>query len=116
MTSTYAAARSALVTAVGASDEIVAGPACIVFSNGSDLERVGGANVVWGFNILCYVGLRDNAVTSGELATYVQAKMVTLYALAGWSIVSVGRDTVRSLAGSELLTADIAVTTYVTLT
>jgi hypothetical protein len=114
--STIGQAQAALVSAVGASGEIVAGPACIVFSNGSDLARLGGAGVEWGFNVLCYVGLRDNAVTSAELATYVQAKMVILQALAGWRIVSVGRDTIRSLAGSDLLAADIAVTTKVELT
>ncbi len=113
--STIAQARDALDTAVGASDEIVAGPACIVFSNGSELQRLGGTNTEWGFNVLCYVGLRDNRVTSTELATYVQAQMVILTALAGFRIVSVGRDTVRTLAGSDLLTADIAVTTTVAL-
>lgn len=113
---TIAEARDALDTAVGASDEIVAGPACIVFSNGSDLAKLGGSNVEWGFNILCYVGLRDNRVTSTELATYVQSVMVILNALAGFRVVSVGRDTVRTLAGSDLLTADIAVTTTVLLT
>lgn len=110
-----ATARTALDTAVDASDEIVAGPACIIFSNGSDLQGLGGSNVEWGFNILCYVGLRDNAVTSSELATYVQAKLVILRALAGWSVLSVGRDTIRQLAGADCLTADIAVSTTVEL-
>lgn len=113
---TIAQAHAALSTAVGASGEIVAGPACIVFSNGSDLARLGGTGVEWGFNVLCYVGFRDNAVTSAELAGYVQAKMVILAALAGWRIVNVNADTVRTLAGSELLTAVIAVTTKVDLT
>ncbi len=92
----------------------LAGP-CIVFSNGSDLQRLGGTNTECGFNVLCYVGLRDNRVTSTELATYIQAQMVILTALAGFRIVSVGRDTIRTLAGSDLLTADIAVTTTVAL-
>jgi hypothetical protein len=116
MSYTIAQARDALDTAVGASDEIVAGPACIVFSNGSDLSGLGGANVEWGFNVLCYVGLRDNRVTSTELAAYVQSIMVIIQALAGFRMVSVSRDTVRSLAGSDQLTADIAVTTTVLLT
>ena len=113
--STVAQARDALDTAVGASDEIVAGPACIVFSNGSDLTGLGGTNVEWGFSVLCYVGLRDNRVTSTELATYVQATMVILMALAGFKIVSVERDSVRSLAGGEQLSAAINVTTTVAL-
>ena len=113
--STVVQARDALDTAVSASDEIVAGPACIVFSNGSDLTKLGGTNVEWGFTVLCYVGLRDNRVTSTELGTYVQAQMAILLALAGFKIVSVERDSVRSLAGSDVLSAAINVTTPVAL-
>ena len=113
---TIAQAHAALSTAVGASPEIVAGPACIVFSGGSDLTQLGGTGVAWGFSVLCYVGARDNAVTTAELAAYVQTKLAVILALAGWRLVSVDGDTTRTLAGSELLTAVIAVTTKVDLT
>ena len=113
--STIAQAQAALVSAVSAKAEPVAPPACIVFSRGSDLAGLGGASVEWGFNVTCYVGWRNNAQSTAALAVLVQAKLVTLRSLAGWSIVSVSPDTIRTLAGGEMLTADIAVSTPVEL-
>lgn len=114
---TVAEARVALVTAVSASDDVMAPPGCMVFSSGSDLAGLGGSNVEWRYRVTCYVGWHsDSADTEDDLAATVQAKLVILRAFAGWRVLSVGPSVVRSLAGGDHLTADITVSTPVTLT
>ena len=100
---------------MSAASEPIDPPACIAFSNGSDLTGLGGEKVEWRFNVVCYVGWQNNAGATAALAALVQAKLTTLRALAGWSILSVSPDTIRTLAGGEMLSADIAVSTYVEL-
>jgi hypothetical protein len=112
---TVADAHAALSTAVGAASEIVSPPACIVFSQGSDLRGLGGSQVEWRYNVTCYVGWQDNAGSTTELAGLVQAKLVILRALAGWAVISVTPDTIRELAGGSMLSADIAVSSKVEL-
>lgn len=113
--SSIAQAQSALATAVSSSSELIDPPACIVFSNGSDLAGLGGKKVAWRFTVTCYVGWQNNAGSTAALAALVQAKLVILWALAGFSVISVSSDTIRTLAGGEMLTADIAVSTPVEL-
>jgi|SoimicmetaTmtHMA_FD_contig_51_2430436_length_530_multi_1_in_0_out_0_1 hypothetical protein len=115
MSATVAAAHAALTSAVSAASEPVDPPACIAFSGGSDIAGVGGKLVEWRFTVTCYVGWLDNAGSTAALAALVQAKLVILWALAGWRVLSVSPDTIRTLAGGEMLSADIAVSTYVEL-
>ena len=112
---TVAEAQAALVSAVSAASEPVDPPACIVFSGGSDFRSLGGSQVEWRFNVTCYVGWRDNATASAALAALVFAKLVILRALAGWAVLSVSGDTIRTLAGGDMLAADISVSTKVEL-
>lgn len=109
-----AAARAALVELVGASDAPVDPPACYVFSNGTDMSRLGGTGVAWGFRVTCAVGYGgDDATASQDLAELLGAKLALLNDPSTWAIASVSSDQVRTIAGGEQLTADIAVTTKV---
>lgn len=113
---TSAEAHTTLSSAVGAADDIVSGPACIVFSNGSDLTALGGNQVEWGFRVLCYVGIKsDSQDATTALAALTYAKLVILRALAGWRIQSVSPDFTVTLAGGEHLAANIIVSTRVDL-
>lgn len=77
---------------------------------------MGGDSVEWQFRVTCAVGLRgDNATASAELATLVQAKLAILWALPGWRVLSIGPDSVRTIAGGDQFTADIAVSSIVQL-
>ena len=109
-------ARSALASAVSASPFEVDPPACYVFSSGSELESRGGSSVEWQFRVTCAVGIRgDNATASSELAALVVTKLAILWALPGWRVLSVGPDSVRTIAGGDQFTADIAVSIVVQL-
>ncbi len=111
---TIAAAYAALSTAVGATDAQSTAAACYVYSSGSDMTGLGRTGVEWGFRVTCAVGMAgSNSTGSKTLAALVAAKLATLNALAGWRIVSVGPDAMRTIGGGEQLTADIAVTTKV---
>lgn len=114
---TIVAAHSALSTAVGASDSIVAAPGVIVFSEGSDLASLGGSQVEWQFRVTPYVGIvSDEQDTTVALAALVLAKLAILRALAGWRIIRVGPDYSTELAGGKHLAANIIVSTPVDLT
>lgn len=104
-------ARSALVTAVGASDAPIDPPACYVYSRGSDLASLGGGGIDWGFRVTCAVPYQgDDATASAELASLLSAKLIVMRTLAGWRIDGVGQDQIRTIAGGEQFTADINVT------
>lgn len=111
---TIAQARTALVSAVGAAEKYASPPGCFVFSSGTDMAGLGRTGVEWGFRVVCYVGYKgDDGQASADLAAVVAAKLATLNASNIYRIVSVGPDGVRTIAGGEHLTADIAVTTKV---
>ena len=111
---TIAQARAALSTLVGASDEAVDPPACYVFSNGTEFERLGGTGVEWNFRVTCVVGIPgNNAQASDALAAMIAAKLALLNAPGTWQINGVSREGTVESAGSKLLTADIAVSTKV---
>lgn len=113
---TLAAARTALVSAVGASDDYVDPPGCMVWSDGSDTKPTGKGSVIWRFRVMCYIGYKsDSAASDVELSAYVAAKTLILIALAGWTVDGVSPVGTRDIAGGTHLTADIAVSTYVTL-
>lgn len=118
MSASIAAARAALVSAVGATDGPASPPAIIVVQGGSDLKGVGGSNVEWTYRIILMAGLySDDAQMEDLLATMLQTALVTLRSLSGFSIVSVTPSLVRQdKDGGRTLAADIAVTTSVTLT
>ncbi len=112
---TLGAARTALVSAVSALSDATSGTGCVVYSNGSNMQLRGDGSALWQFRVTCYVGYQaDSAQNSKDLATLVAAKLVILLSLAGWQIDSVSPDVVRSIAGGDHLSADIAVTTTVT--
>ena len=112
--STIAQARAALSTLVGASDDAIAPPAVYVFSNGTDMERLGGVGVEWAFRVTCVVGIPgNNAQASDALATLIAAKLSALNAPSVWRVLSVSREGTTEVAGSKLLAADIAVSTKV---
>lgn len=107
---TVAQARDALGTAVGSAAAPIDPPACYVYSNGSDLTPMGGSGIEWGFRVTCAVGYQgDDDVASDALATLVAAKLTILWALAGWRVLGVGPDQLRTIAGGEQFTADITV-------
>jgi hypothetical protein len=113
---TIAAARDELVTAVGAVNPGVDPPACYVYSNGSDLTSLGKSALEWGFRVTCDVGLQgDDDNQSDALSALVLAKLTILQALAGWRILSVSADQIRTIAGGDHFTADIAVSTRVNI-
>ena len=112
--STIAQARAALSTLVGASDDAIDPPAVYVFSNGSELNRLGGVGVEWEFRVTCVVGIPgNNAQASDALATLIAAKLSALNAPSVWRVLSVSREGTTEVAGSKLLAADIAVSTKV---
>lgn len=114
---TLAAARSALVTAVGAKDDVVDPPGCLVFSDGADLAGTLKGQILWRFRVMCYVAANsDNAAGDVLMNAYLATQLGIIQALAGWAPATVSATGVSSWAGSDLLTADIAVSTYVTLT
>lgn len=115
--STLAAARAALVTAVGASDDVVDPPGCMVFSEGTDFAgALGDGTLPWRFRILAYVAARsDSAAGDVLMNAYLATLVAALYALPYWRVESVGPTGVSQLAGGDLLAANITVSTYVTL-
>ena len=111
---TVAAARTALVTAVSASEKETQGTACYVFSAGSDFNRLGGSSTEWRFRVTCAVGWNSDIGTmETALATQVLAKVSIINALAGWRLIDVSADVARQIAGGDHLAADIAVSTKV---
>lgn len=113
---TISEARTALVSAVSASDYEVDPPACYVYSGGSDLTPLGGGGIEWEFRVTCAVGYQgDGATASAALASLVAAKLTILRALGGWSIVRVSPDQIRQIAGGDQFTADIAVSSRVNI-
>lgn len=114
---TLAAARTALVSAVGAKDDYADPPACLVFSEGCDMEgSTLDGSYLWRFRVACYVAANsDTAVGDVAMNTYLATQVAALRALAGWQLVSVGRTGTAELAGGSVLAADIIVLTKVTL-
>lgn len=114
---TLAAARSALVTATGAKDDVVDPPGCMVFSEGADFAgMLGDGSLIWRFRILCYVAASsDNAAGDVLMNAYLATQVAALMALSYWRLESVGPTGVSQLAGGDLLAANITVSTYVTL-
>jgi hypothetical protein len=114
---TLAAARTALLSAVGASDDYVDPPGCMVFSEGADLSQIwGDGSLIWRWRVTCYVGYKsDSAASDVELSAYVAAKALVLLSDPVWGVVSASPATIRTIAGGDHLAADIAVFTRVTL-
>lgn len=116
---TLAQARSALVTAVGASGAAVDPPATYVFSRGSDLEVLGrgGSGTTgykWGFRVQCVVAYQgDDATASASCAALLQTTVAALLALAGWELERVSADLIIETAGGKYFGADIDVSTVV---
>ena len=111
---TVAQARAALVTAVSAVDAYRTPPQCYVYSNGTDMQGLGGSSVKWGFRVTCAVGWKsDDAKASSALGTLVLAKLAILQASPIYEIGGVSADVVRQIGGADHLTADIAVSTKV---
>lgn len=113
---TLAAARTALVTAVGGDDDYVAPPGVFVYSSGSDVRGIGRGQVEWLFRCTAYVGIgqADSAAASVALAAHVVSLLATLRA-TGYAVVSVGPDVLRTIAGGDHLCADITVGIMVTI-
>ncbi len=113
---TLAAARSALVTAVGASDSMADPPATYVYSRGSDMARLGGTGVQWGFRVSCVVGYQgDDATAEASLFTLLASKLAVLIPLAGWAIERVSPSLVTDTGGGKYYSADVDVSTVVHL-
>ena len=113
---TLAAARSALVTAVGASDSMADPPATYVYSQGSDMTRLGGTGVEWRFRVSCVVGYQgDDATAEGALFSLLTSKLAILNPLAGWAIDRVSPSLVTDIGGGKYYSADIDVSTVVHL-
>ena len=111
---TVAAARTALVAAVSASEKETNGTASYVTSGGTDFTRLGGSSCEWTFRITCAVGWNtDWGVMETALATLVAAKVTILQASAIYQLVSVGTASSRQIGGGDHLTQDIGVTTKV---
>ena len=88
----------------------------MVWSDGSDTRPTGKGSVIWRFRVMCYVGYKsDSAASDVALSALVAAKTLILLGLVGWTVDGVSPAGTRQIAGGEHLTADIAVSTYVTL-
>ena len=59
------------------------------------------------FTAVCVAGAWDADGTAAMLDAAVQATLTALRDLAGWRLGSVGRDGIRRVGGSDLLTADV---------
>ena len=115
--SSLAASRAALVSAVGAKDDYADPPACLVFSEGTDLSAsLGDGSLLWQFRVSCYVPANSD-LGGGDVAmnAYLATQLAILYALPYWQVVSVGPTGATQIAGSDVLAADITVRTYLTL-
>lgn len=104
-------ARTALITAVGAVDDVIDPPAVYVTSRGSDLTSLGGGGIDWGFTVTCVVPYQgDYGTAETALVTALSGKLIIVRTLAGWRVDGVGPSQMRIYAGGELLAADINVT------
>ncbi len=111
---TVAAARTALVSAVSASEKETNGTACYVTSGGTDFTRLGGSSCEWTFRVTCAVGWNtDIGTMETALATLVAAKVAILQASSLYHMETVGAASSRQIGGGDHLTADISVTTKV---
>ena len=105
-----AAARTALVSLVGASEESIDPPATYVYSSGTDWTGLGGSSVEWEFRVTVSGGMASNGAASAAVATLLAAKLSALQGSSLYRILRVSPDQMRTIAGGDQLTADIAVT------
>ena len=111
-----ATSRTALASAVSASEKETNGTACYVSSGGSDWSGLGGlgTSVEWSFRVICAVGWNtDLGTMETALATLLAAKLAILKASGVYRIVGVGSASSRQIGGGDHLAAEITVTTKV---
>lgn len=120
MSASVTASRAALAAALAAasircsdSPGDTAAPVVHIFSNGSTLQRVGGAQVVWGWRLVLQPVQGTPAIASANLGSMAEAVCAVIMALQGFRLVSVSPDTMRQLAGSDFLSNDIEVENHV---
>lgn len=112
------AALSALLTAAGVPTRDPGSadpPYAVVYQDGAaDLARITPVTP-WRFRATIVAGAWDTTAASDQLSGLVQAALAALRAAPGWAIVEARRTTIVTLGGADLLSADIIVTTNVTL-
>jgi hypothetical protein len=121
MSDSVAAARSTLVAALVAagircsdSPGDTAAPVVHIFGNGSDLV-FRGSQLRYGFRLVLQPEGGTPAIASANLGTMVEAVVAVLRALQGWQLGDVSQDIMRSLAGSDFLSADITASTLIVI-
>ncbi len=114
--------RGALVTALtGASIRCsdspgdTAAPVVHIFGNGSDMRGVGRGQVRYSFRLVLQPEGGTTAVASSNLGVMVAAVVAVLRTLTGFEVGEVTPDTLRTIAGSDFLSADVTALTMIDL-
>lgn len=111
---TFTSARAELITAMagvgkGATSQPgkMAPPYVLIAGDGADVTHVvrGAYPSTW--RMVLIAGGWDAEGSATALDTMKQAAIAALHALVGWQMQPLGRDGIRTFAGSELLTAEL---------
>lgn len=119
---TLASRRAELVAALvaagvrsGDDPGAIAAPCALVFGAGSDMTGIGRGQVAVEFRVTMLGGLSDAHAAGAELATLEGTVLTVARALAGWQVGPLSGDQIRTVAGGDYLSADLALTTTVDL-
>ncbi len=85
----------------------VSPPVAVLVAAGSDLEGIGRGQVAYGFRVVLVSGAADADASAGRLDELVTDTITVLRNLNGWRITTVGAASVRDVAGSLYLSADV---------
>jgi hypothetical protein len=119
---TLAGARSALGTALSTGGVTlsdapgrVAPPVALIFGGGIDPSHAMRREMLATFRITAVAGRADATAMSAALGELVLKILAVVNGLAGWVVGNVSPDLERSIAGGQYLTADISVSTFVSV-
>lgn len=122
MSDSLAVSRAALVAALVAasircsdSPGDTAAPVVHIFGNGSDMHGIARGQVRFGFRLVLQPEGGTPALASANLGVMVEAVCAVLRALAGFEVGEVSPDVMRTLAGSEFLSADVTAFTMIVI-
>ena len=111
---TLAGARGELITAMagvgkGATSQPgkMAPPYVLIAGDGADVSHVTIGKYPSTWRVVLIAGGWDAEGSAAALDIMKQAAIAALQGLAGWKVQPLGRDGIRTFAGSELLTAEL---------
>lgn len=85
----------------------IAPPYGIIFGEGIDLAHAGRGQSAASFRLVLIAGGWDTNVAMRTLTGMVQSALAGLRALDGWHLQEVRRDNIISIAGGQMLGADV---------